>query len=161
VDIKEIASQLSPSFPVEVTFFDQAIGNMYQSELLFQRTFSLLALCAIVICCLGIFTMSLFSCQRRTKEIGIRKINGARSTEVMAMLNKDLIKLVLIAFIIATPVGWYSMYKWLQDFAYRTEISWWIFLLAGLIAFVIALATVSLQSWRAAARNPVEALRYE
>jgi putative ABC transport system permease protein len=105
--------------------------------------------------------MSLFSCQRRTKEIGIRKINGARSTEVMAMLNKDLIKLVLIAFIIATPVGWYSMYKWLQDFAYRTEISWWIFLLAGLIAFVIALATVSLQSWRAAARNPVEALRYE
>ena len=72
----------------------------------------------------------------------------------MAMLNKDLIKLVLIAFIIATPVGWYSMYKWLQDFAYRTEISWWIFLLAGLIAFVIALATVSLQSWRSAARNP-------
>jgi putative ABC transport system permease protein len=105
--------------------------------------------------------MSLFSCQRRTKEIGIRKINGARSTEVMVLLNKDLIKLVVIAFIIATPVAWYSMYKWLQDFAYRTEISWWIFLLAGLLALIIALATVSLQSWRAAARNPVEALRYE
>ena len=161
LDIKEVASQLSPSFPVEVTFFDQAIGNMYQSELRFQRTFSLLALCAIVICCLGIFTMSLFSCQRRTKEIGIRKINGARSTEVMALLNKDLIKLVLIAFIIAIPVAWYSMYKWLQDFAYRTEISWWIFLLAGLIALFIALATVSQQSWRAATRNPVESLRYE
>jgi len=161
LDIKEVASQLSPSFPVEVTFFDQAIGNMYQSELRFQRTFSLLALCAIVICCLGIFTMSLFSCQRRTKEIGIRKINGARSTEVMALLNKDLIKLVVIAFIIAIPVAWYSMYKWLQDFAYRTEISWWIFLLAGLIALIIALATVSQQSWRAATRNPVEALRYE
>jgi putative ABC transport system permease protein len=105
--------------------------------------------------------MSLFSCQRRIKEIGIRKINGARSTEVMALLNKDLIKLVVIAFIIATPVAYYSMYKWLHDFAYRTEISWWIFLLAGLLALVIALATVSLQSWRAAARNPVEALRYE
>jgi len=105
--------------------------------------------------------MSLISCQRRTKEIGIRKINGARSTEVMALLNKDLIKLVVIAFIIATPVAWYSMYKWLQDFAYRTAISWWIFLLAGLIALFIALATVSLQSWRAATRNPVEALRYE
>ncbi|OFY60445.1 MAG: hypothetical protein A2Y71_05225 [Bacteroidetes bacterium RBG_13_42_15] len=160
-DMKAVASQLSPSFPVEVTFFDQAIGNMYRSELLFQRTFSLFALCAIVICCLGIFTMSLFSCQRRTKEIGIRKINGARSKEMMALLNKDFIKLVVIAFIIATPVAWYSMYKWLQDFAYRTEINWWIFLLAGLIALFIALATVSWQSWRAATRNPVEALRYE
>jgi putative ABC transport system permease protein len=160
-DMKAVASQLSPSFPVEVTFFDQAIGNMYRSELLFQRTFSLFALCAIVICCLGIFTMSLFSCQRRTKEIGIRKINGARSKEMMALLNKDFIKLVVIAFIIATPVAWYSMYKWLQDFAYRTEINWWIFLLAGLIALFIALATVSWQSWKTATRNPVEALRYE
>ena len=160
-DMKDVVSQLSPSFPVEVSFFDQAVGNMYLSELRFQSTFSLFAGCAIIICCLGIFTMSLFSCQRRTKEIGIRKINGARSTEVMALLNKDLIKLVLIAFIIATPVAWYSMYQWLQDFAYRTEISWWIFLLAGLIALFIALATVSLQSWRAATRNPVEALHYE
>jgi putative ABC transport system permease protein len=160
-DMKDVVSQLSPSFPVEISFFDQAVGNMYLSELRFQRTFSLLAGCAIIICCLGIFTMSLFSCQRRTKEIGIRKINGAGSIEVMALLNKDLVKLVIIAFIVATPVAWYSMHKWLQDFAYKTEISWWIFALAGIIALGIALLTVSWQSWKAATRNPVEALRYE
>jgi putative ABC transport system permease protein len=160
-DMKAAVTQLSPSFPVEVSFFDQAVGNMYLSELRFQRTFSLFALCAVVICCLGIFTMSLLSSQRRTKEIGIRKINGARSTEVMALLNKDLIKLVVIAFVIATPVAWYSMHKWLQGFAYRTETSWYIFAIAGLLALGIALLTVTWQTWRAATRNPVEALRYE
>jgi len=160
-DLKEIVIQLSPSFPVEISFFDQAVGNMYLSELRFQRTFSLFAGCAIIICCLGIFTMSLFSCQRRTKEIGIRKINGAGPAEVMALLNKDLVILVIIAFVIATPVAWYSMHKWLQGFAYRTEISWWIFALAGLLALGIALFTVTWQTWRAATRNPVEALRYE
>ena len=160
-DLKEVVTQLSPSFPVEISFFDQAVGNMYLSELRFQRTFSLFAGCAIIICCLGIFTMSLFSCQRRTKEIGIRKINGAGSAEVMALLNKDLVKLVIIAFVIATPVAWYSMHKWLQDFAYKTEISWWIFTAAGVLALGIALLTVTWQTWRAATRNPVEALRYE
>jgi putative ABC transport system permease protein len=134
---------------------------MYNSELRFQRTFSLFAGCAIVICCLGILAMSFFSCQRRTKEIGIRKINGAKSSEVMVLLNMDLMKLVGFAFILAIPVAWFAMHKWLQDFAYRTELSWWIFAIAGLLAFGIALLTVSLVSWRAASKNPVEALRYE
>jgi putative ABC transport system permease protein len=160
-DIKSEVSQLSPSFPVEVSFFDQAIDNMYKSEKQFQRTFSLFAGCAVVICCLGILAMSLFSCQRRTKEIGIRKINGAKSAEVMILLNKDLSKLVCFAFIIAMPIAWFAMHKWLQDFAYRTELSWWIFTIAGLLAFGIALLTVSWVSWRAATKNPVEALRYE
>jgi putative ABC transport system permease protein len=105
--------------------------------------------------------MSFFSCQRRTKEIGIRKINGAKSSEVMVLLNMDLMKLVGFAFILAIPVAWFAMHKWLQDFAYRTELSWWIFAIAGLLAFGIALLTVSLVSWRAASKNPVEALRYE
>ncbi|OFY61438.1 MAG: hypothetical protein A2V64_12530 [Bacteroidetes bacterium RBG_13_43_22] len=160
-DIKAAVSELSPSFPVEVTFFDQAVENMYQSELQFRKAFSLFAGCAIVICCLGILAMSLSACQRRVKEIGIRKINGASITEVLIMLNKDFIRLVVIAFIIATPVAWYAMHKWLQDYAYKTELSWWIFVLAGLLALVIALLTVSWQSWRTATRNPVEALRYE
>ena len=160
-DIKTEVSQLSPSFPVDISFFDQAIENMYNSELRFQRTFSLFAGCAIVICCLGILAMSFFSCQRRTKEIGIRKINGAKSSEVMVLLNMDLMKLVGFAFILAIPVAWFAMHKWLQDFAYRTELSWWIFAIAGLLAFGIALLTVSLVSWRAASKNPVEALRYE
>jgi putative ABC transport system permease protein len=134
---------------------------MYQSELQFRRTFSLFAGCAIVICCLGILAMSLFACQRRIKEIGIRKVNGARVSEVMTMLNRDFVKWVAIAFIIATPIAWYAMNKWLESFAYKTELSWWIFALAGVLALGIALLTVSWQSWKAATRNPVEALRYE
>jgi putative ABC transport system permease protein len=105
--------------------------------------------------------MSLFACQKRIKEIGIRKINGAKVLEVMIMLNKDIIRLVVVAFLIATPTAWYAMHKWLLNYAYRTELSWWIFVLAGLLALVIALLTVSWQSWRAATRNPVESLRYE
>jgi len=159
--IKKTVSELSPSFPVEVSFFDQAIQNMYQSELRFHRTFSLFSLCAIVICCLGILAISIFACQRRVKEIGIRKVNGAKIFEILMMLNKDFIKWVGIAFVIACPIAWFAMHKWVQSFAYKTELSWWIFSLAGVIALGIALLTVSWQSWRAATRNPVEALRYE
>ncbi len=159
--IRKSMSDLSPSFPVEVTFFDQAIQNMYKSELRFRRTFSLFAVSAIVICCLGILAMSIFASQRSVKEIGIRKVNGAKIYEILLMLNKNFVKWVGIAFIIACPVAWFIMHKWLNNFAYKTEMSWWIFALAGIIALVIALLTVSWQSWRAAARNPVEALRYE
>ena len=160
-EIKASTSGLSPSFPVEISFFDQAIEKMYQSELQFRRTFSLFAGCAIVICCLGILAMSLFTCQRRIKEIGIRKVNGAKVSEVLTMLNRDFVKWVAIAFVIATPVAWLIMSKWLESYAYKTELSWWIFALAGFLALGIALLTVSWQSWRAATRNPVEALRYE
>jgi putative ABC transport system permease protein len=159
--IKEAVSDLSPSFPVNISFFDKAVQKMYQSELRFRWIFSLLAACAIVICSLGILAMSLFTCQRRIKEIGIRKVNGARTPEILAMLNKDFVKWVIIAFIFSAPLAWYIMYKWLQNFAYKTELSLWIFALAGLLALGIALLTVSWQSWRAASRNPVEALRYE
>lgn len=160
-DIQAKAKSLSPSFPVEINFFDQAVQQLYQSELQFRRTFSLFAFSAIVICCMGILAMSMFACQRRIKEIGIRKVNGAKVTEVMAMLNRNFVKWVLVAFVVATPVSWYIMNKWLERFAYKTELNWWIFALAGLLALGIALLTVSWQSWRAAARNPVEALRYE
>jgi len=159
--IKATASGISPAFPVEISFFDQAVENLYQSELQFRRTFSLFAGSAIVICCLGILAMSLFACQRRIKEIGVRKVNGAKVSEVMAMLNRDFVKWVAIAFVIATPIAYYAMNKWLESFAYKTELSWWIFALAGLLALGIALLTVSWQSWKAATRNPVEALRYE
>ncbi len=105
--------------------------------------------------------MILITIQQRTKEIGIRKVNGAQISEVLMMLNKDFVKWVAIAFVIATPIAWYAMHKWLENFAYKTELSWWIFALAGLIALGISLLTVSWQSWKAATRNPVEALRYE
>jgi putative ABC transport system permease protein len=160
-NIKTAASDLSPSFPVEVSFFDQTIRDMYQSELRFRRTFSLFAGCAIVICSLGILAMSILASQSRIKEIGIRKVNGAKTAEILTMLNKDFVKWVAIAFIIATPIAYYIMQKWLNNYAYKTALSWWIFVLAGIIALVIALLTVTWQSWRAASRNPVEALRYE
>jgi putative ABC transport system permease protein len=159
--LKKTVSELSPSFPVEVSFFDQAIENMYKSEMNFRRAFSLLAGCAIVLCCMGILAMSLFACQKRVKEIGIRKVNGAKISEILAMLNKEFIKWVIIAFAISTPIAWYFMHIWLKSFAYKTDLSWWIFALGGLMALGIALLTVSWQSWRAATRNPVEALRYE
>ena len=160
-EIKAETNKLSPSFPVEISFLDQAVEHLYQSEIQFRRTFSLFAGCAIVICCLGILAMSLFACQRRIKEIGIRKVNGAKVSEVMAMLNRDFVRWVVIAFVIATPIAWYIMNKWLETYAYKTTLSWWIFALAGVLALGIALLTVSWQSWRAATRNPVEALRYE
>jgi putative ABC transport system permease protein len=110
---------------------------------------------------MGIFAMSLYYIQQKIKEIGIRKVNGAKISEILTMLNRDFVKWVAIAFVIATPIAYYAMNKWLESFAYKTDLSWWIFALAGLLALGIALLTVSWQSWKAATRNPVEALRYE
>ncbi|MBN2861779.1 MAG: ABC transporter permease [Bacteroidales bacterium] len=160
-EIRSVVSGVSPDFPVEISFFDQAVENLYKSELQFRRTFTLFAGCAVVICCLGILAMSLFACQRRIKEIGVRKVNGAKVSEILTMLNKDFVKWVVIAFMIAIPIAYYSMHRWLENFAYKTELSWWIFTLAGLLVLGIASLTVSWQSWKAATRNPVEALRYE
>jgi len=110
---------------------------------------------------MGLLSLAMFNTKQRIKEIGIRKVNGAKVSEVLTMLNKDFVKWVGIAFGIATPIAWYAMTKWLESFAYKTSLSWWVFALSGLIALGIALLTVSWQSWRAATRNPIEALRYE
>ena len=159
--IKSVSEPISPDYPVEISFLDAAVGEMYKNEVRFRRVFSLFAGSSIFISCLGIFALSLFDSRRRVKEIGIRKVNGAKVSEILTMLNKDFIKWVAIAFVIATPVAYYAMNKWLENFAYKTTLSWWIFALAGVLALGIALLTVSWQSWRAATRNPVEALRYE
>ena len=110
---------------------------------------------------MGLYGLILFYLEKQKKEIGIHKINGASIIEVLIQLNKEFIKWVIVAFFIATPVAWFAINKWLENFAYQTSLSWWIFALAGLLALGIALLTVSWQSWRAATRNPVEALRYE
>jgi putative ABC transport system permease protein len=115
----------------------------------------------MLLAALGLFGLAANTVKKRTKEIGIRKISGAKVSEVMNLLNKDLVKWIAIAFIIATPVAYFFMYKWLENFAYKTDLSWWIFALAGMLALGIALITVSWQSWKAATKNPVEALRYE
>jgi putative ABC transport system permease protein len=123
--------------------------------------FSLLMFLAISISILGMIGLSFFFIERRTKEIGLRKINGATVSQVLIMLNTELTKWVLIAFLIACPVTWYAMHKWLSSFAYKTGLSWWLFALAGIIALTIALLTVSWQSLKAARKNPVEALRHD
>jgi len=142
-------------------FTNDIIKEMYQSDIRFSKTIGLLAIIAIAIASLGLFGLSLLMGKQRTKEIGIRKVNGAKISEVMTMLNRDFVKWVVIAFVIATPIAWYAMHKWLENFAYKTNLSWWIFALAGVLALGIALLTVSWQSWRVATRNPVESLRYE
>jgi|NGEPerStandDraft_6_1074524.scaffolds.fasta_scaffold25097_1 putative ABC transport system permease protein len=160
-EIKKVWSSISPDVPFEFTFFDTKLQNNYAYEISIMRLLNILVVISIIISLLGIFGLIMEITIQRTKEIGIRKINGARVTEVMFMLSIDFLKWVAIAFLIASPIAWYAMHEWLQSFAYKTELSWWIFGLAGLLALVIALLTVSWQSWRAATRNPVEALRYE
>ncbi len=159
--IKKIWNKYSPNFPFEYHFLDESYDALYKSDKKFGLLLSYFTGLAIFIACLGLFALAVYSTERRTKEIGIRKVNGARVLEVMSMLNKDFIKWVVIAFVIACPIAWYAMHKWLQNFAYKTELSWWIFAAAGSIALAIAMLTVSVQSYKAATRNPVESLRYE
>jgi putative ABC transport system permease protein len=162
--IKQIEStwnRLSPGFPLEYQFLDQKWDELYNKDRQFQKILSYTTIVSLLLSCLGLIGLTFFVMEQRTKEIGIRKVNGARISEILTMLNKDFIKWIAIAFVIATPIAYYAMNKWLENFAYKTELSWWIFVLAGLLALGIALLTVSWQSWKAATRNPVEALRYE
>ncbi|HNX80204.1 MAG TPA: FtsX-like permease family protein, partial [Prolixibacteraceae bacterium] len=143
------------------SFFDDLLTAKYLQEIRLKDIFAIFSALAIVICVLGILGMAVFSIKRRTKEIGIRKVTGARISEVMTLLISDFVKWVGVAFVFATLISVFVLHKWLENFAYKTELSWWIFALAGILALGIALLTVSWQSWRAATRNPVEALRYE
>ncbi len=160
-DIEEKWKKFAPASSFEYSFLDEHYSRQYKSAEQFSLLVGMGGIISIIIACLGILGLSISSTERKIKEIGIRKVNGARTTEVMAMFNRDFIKWVAIAFIIACPIAWYTMHKWLENFAYKTELSWWVFVAAGGIALVIALLTVSFQSWRAATRNPVESLRYE
>ena len=143
------------------TYFEDMLTQVYTPEIRLKNITLVLSVIALIISLLGILGMSIFSINQRVKEIGIRKVNGARVDEILLLLNTSFIKWILISFVIAIPIAYYAMHKWLQTFAYKTPLSWWIFALAGLVALTIALLTVSWQSWRAATRNPVEALRYE
>jgi putative ABC transport system permease protein len=116
---------------------------------------------AIIISCLGLIGLSSFMIERRTKEIGIRKTNGAKAIEIFFLLSKEYFTMVIISFIIASPIAWYVVNIWLQSFAYRTNIGWWVFALTGVMVMVIAMLAVGFQTYKAASKNPVEALRYE
>jgi putative ABC transport system permease protein len=153
--------KLAPAVPFQYFFIKDKYLEKYLGEERLAKIVGTFAMIAVFLSCLGLFAMIAYLSVRRTKEIGIRKINGAKVIQVMVMLGLDFLNWVTIAFVIACPIVWLIMNRWLEDFAYKTELSWWIFGLAGIIALGIALLTVSWQSWRAATRNPVEALRYE
>jgi len=151
----------SPNQAFRYTFLDESFANMYANVQRTGNIFTSFAVLAIIIACLGLFALSAFMAEQRNKEIGIRKVLGASVSGITAMLSKDFVKLVIISIIVASPVAWWAMTKWLQDFAYRISISWWMIAIAGLSAIVIALLTISFQSIKAALTSPVKTLRAE
>jgi putative ABC transport system permease protein len=154
-------SKFSPERPFQYTFLDETFAKLYQSESRFQKVFISLVILGILIACLGLLGLATFAAQQRIKEIGIRKVLGASVSNIVRLLSADFLKLVLVALIIAIPVAWFAMNKWLQDFAYRIDISWWVFPLAGIIAVLIAFFTISFQAIKASVANPVKSLRTE
>lgn len=159
--IKKTWNDIVPESPIVYSFMDEKFNKNYKKEMQTAIVINALTVIAVFLCCMGLFALVLFTINSKIKEIGIRRVNGAKIWEIMVLLNKNFIQGVIIAFILACPIAWYAMNKWLQRFAYRTELNWWIFAEAGMVALIIALITVSWQSWRAATKNPVEALRYE
>jgi putative ABC transport system permease protein len=150
-----------PETPFEYSFLDERFASLYKTERQQQSIFSIFAGIAIFIACLGLFGLSAFTISQRLKEIGVRKVLGASVPSIVKLISRDFILLVGVAALIAFPVAWYAMYQWLQDFAYRIEIGWWIFIAAGAVALIIAFATISVQAIRAALANPVSNLRTE
>ncbi|MCJ7812832.1 FtsX-like permease family protein, partial [bacterium] len=150
-----------PQYPFEYQFADDAVNQIYRVEQNIGKLIAASTLLAIFIACLGILGLSVYLITRRTKEIGLRKILGASITGIVSMLTKDFIKWAVLSNIFAWPIAWYAMNKWLQNFAYHVNLSWWIFVLSGVLTLVVALLTVSYQAIRAATANPVESLRYE
>ncbi|MBX2923402.1 MAG: ABC transporter permease [Chitinophagaceae bacterium] len=159
--IENVWNSFTPGYPLEYKFLDDNFKQMYYSEDKLRTLLLLFTSIAIFIGCLGLFGLAAYTAERRKKEIGIRKILGATVQGVILLLSKDFIRLILVALLIASPIAWYFMNKWLQDFAYRIAIEWWMFALAGLLAILIALVTISFQSIKAAMANPVKSLRTE
>ncbi|MGH2646385.1 MAG: ABC transporter permease, partial [Ginsengibacter sp.] len=147
--------------PLDYQFLDDHFNEIYRSDSQISTIVGTLAILAIIISCLGLFGLASYAAERRTKEVGIRKVLGASLQNLVLMLSKDFLKYVLIAALIALPLSWFSIHKWLQDYAYRINISWWIFLSAVLVAMFIAFVTISFQAIKAAIANPIKSLRTE
>ena len=159
--VEAVWKRFFPGRPFEYQFLDERFGRLYAREGTQQSLFSIFGGVAILISCLGLFGLSMFMAEQRTKEIGIRKVLGASEASLVALFSKDFMKLVVVALVIASPIAWYAMHTWLTGFAYRTDVHWWVFLLAGSLTVFIALLTVSFQSVKAALMNPVKSLRSE
>ncbi len=159
--LKKLYEKVNPIYIFDYSFVSEEVKSLYDREKRLSQIYVAFTFIAFFLSVISLFTIALYDTRKRTKEVGIRKVNGSTIKEVMLLLNKDFVKWVIIAFVIATPIAYYAMNKWLKSFAYKTTLSWWIFALAGVSALAVALLTVTWQSYRAASRNPVEALRYE
>jgi putative ABC transport system permease protein len=159
--LKNIWKETCPEYPLQFSFYNDHFASMYKKEENLASLVSIFSILAIVISCMGIFGLSVFQSEQRIKEIGIRKVLGATTSEIVFLLTKSFSKWVIFANVIAIPIAYYFLDEWLQEFAYKIEINWWMFALAGGIALVIALLTISIQAIRAATANPVKSLRYE
>ncbi len=160
-DIETAWTKMFPEYSFQYDYINSMYKEVYSTELLQAKLLSIFTFIALFICSMGLLGLSLLTTQRRIKEIGIRKVNGAETGEIMSMLNWDFMKWILVSFLLAIPLAYLAMNKWLESFTYKTTLSWWIFALAGVAAGLIALLTVSIQSWRASSKNPIEALKYE
>ncbi len=159
--LQQAYRKYNPGYPFEYHFLDETFERQYKSETLVGELAKYFSILAVFISCLGLFGLAAFTAEQRTKEIGIRKVLGASVADLVALLSKEFIKLVGVAFVLASPLAWYAVHQWLQKFAYREEIAWWVFVLAGGLAVLIAVLTVSFQSLKVALANPVKSLRSE
>ena len=159
--VQKVWSKYFPSDPLNYFFLDETFNEQYKSDTLFGKVFGVFAFLAILIACFGLLGLSAYNVLQRAKEIGIRKVLGASVQNILLLLSKDFLKLILVALLLAIPVGWFIMHEWLQDFAYRISIAWWVFAVAGIISLGIALLVISLQAIKAAVENPVKSLRTE
>jgi putative ABC transport system permease protein len=160
-DIKAQWDAYGAGAPFSYSFLDDQFSSLYKAEERTGKIFTSFAIIAVIIASLGLFGLAAFMIRQRVKEIGIRKVLGATSGSITVMLSKEFLKLIVVASLIAFPVTWFAMNKWLQDFAYRTNIEWWVFVLAGVTALLVAALTISYQSIRASLANPVKSLRSE
>jgi putative ABC transport system permease protein len=162
MDQLELAwKKCNPEIPFSYSFLDEEFENLYKADRKLQVLISIFTFLSVLVACLGLFGMAIFAIEQRTKEIGIRKILGASVLKVVRLLSEDFLKLIVISIVIASPIAWYFSNKWLQDFAYRTEINWVIFLLVGILAVAIAFATIAFQTFKVAVANPIKSLRTE
>jgi len=159
--LEQLCKQLNPRFPFTYKFADEEYQKLYTSESIVHRLSNCFAGLAIFISCLGLLGLAMFTAEQRTKEFGIRKVLGARVSTLFGLLSREFLLLVLVAFVVASPLAWWAMHEWLKNFAYHINVQWWVFLLAGVTALFIALITVSFQALKVAVANPVKSLRAE
>ena len=160
-DLERLTKKFNPNYPFKYHFVDEAYEKLYNAEQQVNTLVNYFGMLAILISCLGLFALAAFTAEQRTKEIGVRKVLGASVASIVTLLSKDFLRLVLIALVLASPLAWWAVSKWLGTFAYQTELTWWIFGVAGLLAVIIAFLTVGYQSIKAALMNPVTSLRSE